>query len=342
MSEFLNHISIVNFKSIKSCDLFGCGRINLFIGRPNVGKSNIIEALSLFSLPYLRENTSKKISNLIRLENEPELFFNGNTAEEVTVKANDHVCQLGYGNKEGLTVSLHFNGSENLAKPISGAKGRKFDHIKVDDKLTVRGMTSLSGFESPIKKYTYKTGVNYKRSHLRYLVPPFGFNLLSIIEAYSDLKKDVTQLFEQYRLSVAFDKSSQTLKVIQDKTDSDLFLIPYNSIADTLQRVIFYKTAIASNDNNVLLFEEPEAHSFPPYMTHITQEMIHKNDNQYFITTHSPFILNDLLENATDELAVFIVYYEQYETKVKKLSEGQLREIYQDGVDLFTNSESFV
>ena len=70
-----------------------------------------------------------------------------------------------------------------------------------------------------------------------------------------------------------------------------IFLIPYNSMADTLQRVIFFKAAIASNHDAVLLFEEPEAHSFPPYITHITQEMMYRKDNQYFIATHSPFIL---------------------------------------------------
>jgi predicted ATP-dependent endonuclease of OLD family len=109
-----------------------------------------------------------------------------------------------------------------------------------------------------------------------------------------------------------------------------------------LRRIIFYKAALASNDNSILLFEEPEAHSFPPYMSHLTQEMIYKKDNQFFLATHSPFILNDLLENGKDELAVFIVYYGQQETKVRQLSQDELHEVLQNGVDLFTNSESFI
>jgi AAA15 family ATPase/GTPase len=166
---------------------------------------------------------------------------------------------------------------------------------------------------------------------------------LSIIEEYKDLKEQVIALFKEYRLELAFDKSSQTIKVIQSKDNkNDLFLIPYNSIADTLQRIIFYKTAIASNNNSILLFEEPEAHSFPPYMTHLTQEMIGKKDNQYFVATHSPFILNDLLENAREELAVFMVSYENHETRLRQLTPKELHDIYQNGVDLFTNSESYI
>jgi AAA15 family ATPase/GTPase len=243
-----------------------------------------------------------------------------------------------YSAKEGMVASLYFHTDPQK----ESIKGNFYNNIRINDKLVVSGIKNNIHFEPPIKKYLYKLDIKYKKSHARYLVPPFGFNLLSIIEEYPDLKKEITGLFDQYRLSIAFDKASQTIKVIQDKSNNNLFLIPYNSIADTLQRIIFYKTAIASNNNSVLLFEEPEAHSFPPYMTHITQEMIHKTDNQYFITTHSPFILNDLLENAQDELSVFMVYYEGYETKTKQLTHEELNDVYQNGVDLFTNSESFV
>ncbi len=156
------------------------------------------------------------------------------------------------------------------------------------------------------------------------------------------MKHQVYKLFKEYNLKIAFDKGSQTIKIIQSDVKNEIFLIPYNSIANTLQRIIFYKAAISSNNNSVLLFEEPEAHSFPTYMAHLTQEMIYKKDNQFFIVTHSPFILNDLLENSRDELAVFVVYYEDHETKVRKLTSNELDEVYQSGVDLFTNNESFV
>lgn len=70
--------------------------------------------------------------------------------------------------------------------------------------------------------------------------------------------------------------------------------------------------------------------------------MICKGDNQYFINTHNPFILNYLLENGREELADFVVHYEDHETKVRKLTSDEFHEVYQSGVDLFTNNESFV
>ncbi len=72
MENFINHIDIRNFKSLRDCEITDCKRINLFIGRPNVGKSNIIEALSLFSIPFLKENNSKKLSNLLSANVSPQ------------------------------------------------------------------------------------------------------------------------------------------------------------------------------------------------------------------------------------------------------------------------------
>jgi len=196
----------------------------------------------------------------------------------------------------------------------------------------------------PIKKYSFRSDINFRKSHSKFLIPPFGQNLLGVLENFATLRKEIEDLFSEYNLQLVFDISNQNLQILRkgDINNNSIFLIPYNSIADTLQRIIFYKTAIASNDNSIIILEEPEAHSFPPYMSHITQEMIYKKDNQYFVATHSPFILNDLLENGMEELAVFIVNYSENETVTRPLSREELHDIYQNGVDLFTNSESFV
>ena len=327
MDNFISHIHIRNFKSIQDCEITECKRINLFIGRPNVGKSNILEALSLFTIPYLKENFSKKLSNLIRLENETELFYNGEYSKETFISTNLGKCRLDYNPKEYLRAFIDIGGDTYGAR--------------IDSKLMVSALSTKNDFQTNIKRYNYKQDISYRRGHSRYLIPPFGINLLSVIENYENLKTDVLELFSQYNLEIAFDQSSQTIKILQ-KNNGVIFLIPYHSVADTIQRIIFFKAAIISNNNSVLLFEEPEAHSFPPYMTQLTQEMIYKKDNQYFIATHSPFILNDLLENAQNELAVFIVDYENRQTMVRALTSAELHEVLQNGVDLFTNNETYL
>lgn len=166
MFNGLEHISIENFKSIKHLPIINLNRINLFIGRPNVGKSNIMEALSLFSVPYLWENTSKKLSNLVRLETEIKLFYNGNIEKDVVITTNQGKCKLGYNPKDGLKAEVDFFRNSFL--------------YKIDDKLNVKGSSRNEYFEPPIKKYVFKPDIKYKRCHSKYLVPPFGFNLLAL------------------------------------------------------------------------------------------------------------------------------------------------------------------
>ena len=48
----IKKLHIKNFKSIKELDL-NCARVNVFIGEPNTGKSNILEAIGIYCLPNM-------------------------------------------------------------------------------------------------------------------------------------------------------------------------------------------------------------------------------------------------------------------------------------------------
>ena len=52
MEDLIKYVEINNFKSIKHLNLDDCKRINLFIGYPNVGKSNIKFISSCKALLY--------------------------------------------------------------------------------------------------------------------------------------------------------------------------------------------------------------------------------------------------------------------------------------------------
>lgn len=319
-NAFFTNIKIENFKSLRSVELTGCKRINVFIGKPNVGKSNILEALSLFSLTHEpKPFQSSLFKELIRFDNETELFFDGEDNQPIKLTSNLYNFDIIHDFTEGV---LKLNSS--LSTPIE--------------------------LEKKVKKYIFKTNgihlksIDYPNGALDF---PFGRNLLNILQSNAALNKMGRELFKEYNLQLLFDKRTKSMMIAKKtKNDNDdlpaIFTMPYGSVADTLQRIIFYKTAIASNTNAILLFEEPEAHSFPPYIVDITQEIIYSTTNQFFITTHSPFVLNDLLENGRDDLAVFIVDWQDGETIVKRLTAEQLHQIYQFGIDLFTNIETFI
>ena len=87
MPQFIQNIQIKNFKSAKNVRFEDCKRINLLIGKPNVGKSNLLEALSIFCLPFLKYLKKKDLQQFVRVENISELFCNGNVESDIQIQA---------------------------------------------------------------------------------------------------------------------------------------------------------------------------------------------------------------------------------------------------------------
>lgn len=338
MNHFINQLEIQNFKSIHHLEITGCKKINLFIGRPNVGKSNILEALSAFSVDYLR--ISQGLDNLIRLENSIELFHNGDFQKDsiISIRQNGHSRKV-YISFDRNTGVLEFE--KSWGKKVLNTFKFNIKHKLelIEPPINRRGL-----YPDEIRKYTFNPDGHSLKSKITYtpfLYPPFGSNLMEIIEGLPILKETFSHWFSMYGLRLVLDRASNSLKILKDN-GNEVFIIPYFLIADTLQRIIFYKTAVASNLNAILIFEEPEAHAYPPYIAEFTQEVINSHSNQFFIATHSPIIVNDFLENARQDLAIFLVDYKNEQTVVKALSDEQIYEVYKYGVDLFFNNEAYL
>ena len=76
----IRKISIKGFKSIKEAGL-DTARINVFIGEPNSGKTNIIECVGLLSLCY-----AKKVENIVRFEDFSNLFYDNYIKKDAVIK----------------------------------------------------------------------------------------------------------------------------------------------------------------------------------------------------------------------------------------------------------------
>jgi AAA15 family ATPase/GTPase len=70
----IEQLDIKNFKSIKDLN-FPCKKLNIFIGEPNSGKSNIIEALSLQSQSALDQYLNKE---MFRYNSIGDMFYDFN------------------------------------------------------------------------------------------------------------------------------------------------------------------------------------------------------------------------------------------------------------------------
>ena len=74
-------LEIKQFKSIRHLKL-DCKRVNIFIGEPNTGKSNILESLGLVSFaPYARYGNDGK--RFVRFERTGNLFYDEDLDEPI-------------------------------------------------------------------------------------------------------------------------------------------------------------------------------------------------------------------------------------------------------------------
>ncbi len=319
-------VSIKNFKSVKSVTLSDCRRINVLIGRPNVGKSNILEALAMFDVPYMVNTSSKSLKGLVRIDNTSELFHNGISATPIEIYAGSNTLSVVRSTNNGLTLDMTSDG--DAAKYVFSPS------------LTLTTKKEPAALPD-ILVYFYPKNFVGESSNAGFLLPPSGINLMETVANLPKLKSGLAELFHGYGLKMRFDNGSQQIMAMSEN-GLDMFLVRFNSLADSLQRLIFYKAAIESNHSKVICFEEPEAHTFPPYIANVVNNIIANDDNQFFITTHSPYVMGSLLESAGDDLAVYVVDMKDNATEVKRLTDQQLQEAYDNGMDMFYNIEAYL
>jgi AAA15 family ATPase/GTPase len=354
MKNQITDIEIKNFKTLKNVEI-KCKRINIFIGKPNVGKSNLLEALSLFCAPYSDYNNRKYLSDFIRYKNFEDLFFDKEIGNQIEINTNIGSAVLRYHfnihqydliltNDRKVLKKLPTNSLQEIEQAF---KNHSSDYKKQSESIMpayfiinangeLKSNPSLD-LSSPVKKYYYERLKEFPSRYHLFLGPPDGKNLYTIIQHNKKLFKQINDLFKEYKLRLLLDSDKSHL-FVQKIISGISFSYDYYGVADTIQRYIFNLLAIETNKDSILLFEEPEAHSFPKYVRDFAQKVIESRQNQFFITTHSPFVLNTILENAPNsDVAVFIVDYKRYQTVLSSLSEKKINNFLNFGNDIIFN-----
>jgi len=330
----IKEVKITNFKSIKELS-FNTKRINLFIGKPNTGKSNILESLGVFSILYNPSSlNSSTLKPLVRFENIPDIFYNKETTLKIEVLTNifswESIFVSSYHNEIHIQIR---KGKEESDVICSLQCGKQFNSLLPSPGAPLSEI--LNKLERPIKFYRFQTLATFYKPEFNFLLPPNGENLLFILTTNQEIYDFVNSILNEYNLEVVLDEAEAKIKILVNAPKK--FFLPYNNLSDTLQRTIFHFVAILSNKNSVLLFEEPESHSFP-YYTKLLAEMIadDKNNNQYFISTHNPYFLYTLIEKTPrEDLAIFVTYLKDYQTKIRELTEKEIEAIRERKFDPF-------
>jgi len=327
----IRELHIRNFKSVRAADL-NCKRVNVFIGEPNTGKSNILESIALLHLfadryTYYREDD---VSFMLRVSQWTQLFHDQDPSQPLYVTADKTKVELRY-NSEKKRIDVYIDKDRIVSLS--------------PDMLYVSGENG----ERPARYafYRFRGRDEFPSRETNFVVPPDAPNMVQVIRSRKEVMEALQSLLSKLNLNLVLDITGLTIRLesitpVGEGVHEALYL-PYPALSESLRRMVFNLAVVLGNKNMVVALEEPETHMSPTHIKKLAELIAHdENGNQYFITTYSPYLLMSLLEKTRkDELNVYLTYLKNRETKVKPLTDEQKEEILDMDLDIFFNLDKF-
>ena len=129
MDNSVNSVEIQNFKSIKNLT-FEAKRINVFIGKPNVGKSNILEALTLLGPGYSSMKDPNYLKDFLRFEETSNLYYDDDINKDILVSAGDYFACLKHFNEASDSYFLVNTRERELLNILKNSNNSRLIHDK--------------------------------------------------------------------------------------------------------------------------------------------------------------------------------------------------------------------
>lgn len=220
------------------------------------------------------------------------------------------------------------------------------DKVQVDDDTTLELTNTSSGLQSLIPLFVH---LNYINKDV--YSQPEAKSLSDIQLSENFLKTMYLELFKKTgktdstQLGMSISKEGKrSLKASITIAHIGPYLLQFSNqeyadeCRDLFQRYV-------NTDHADVFLEEPENNLFPPTQARLVDWLMDMSQGEHgsnlFIATHSPYIMTAFLERDLKDFKLFIERCVGGKSIVKTASEEDVQEIYDDGIDLFYNIESY-
>jgi len=337
----LTNVHIQNFKSVRDLK-FDAKRVNLFIGEPNTGKTNVLEALALLSEGV---HGPAEFKEVFRCRSVADLFTDQQVTTPITVATSECRCTLSFDGALFQFVAKFRQRDQGQSRsgiisevstqqPPKGS-GQRETGLRYH--LQQTGPEVFVILQSGIKYYRYRPGAAMTTQAIGGFQPPFGANLASILYTNKLVRGRVSDLFRSRNFRLEIRPVENELRIAKE-TNEELYSFPYESVSETWKRIVFYMAVLETNQNSTILLDEPEANTFPFYTTYLAERIALDESNQFFLTTHNPYILGSIVgKTPVKDLAVFVATLDNFCTSLQAVPVDGLSKILDYGPDAFFN-----
>jgi len=313
----IKKLKVKNYKSLKDVEL-ELGKFNVLIGPNASGKSNLLDCLA-----FVSESAQIALANsLTRRGGYVRVVFGeekGNIEISVDFTRDNEASQY--------FISFSESGIDN-ERLLLGSK-LEIDRQKVAAGTWIAAICSHTSkateYLASLRSYNFITSSMRRTDSAKknLILDKDGGNLAQVLLSLHNerpktfdkiedmLKQAIPQIDE---LLTPLTEEGQTYVAMREKG----FEAPFNyfQLSDGTLKLLAYIAAIASEEANVVCFEEPE-NFIHPRLFELLVEVLKKSDKQIILSTHSPYLV-DFVEPED----VIIVEKKGKETVTSRIVDG--------------------
>ena len=216
-----------------------------------------------------------------------------------------------------LDVAFHYDESSDT------------DFVKTKDGHVLPFTNVSSGLQSLIPLYVHLFNVSSKKYRERED---------NSVKHKSETDRLVNSLMEYYGKNIG--ETSIKNPKYGKETGLEKEIIPNPKMTQWLTKRFLNLSRIHHCE---VFLEEPEENLFPPTQQILMKSLLnfvrHEQGNTLFISTHSPYILDVLLERESYDFGLFYIRSSENGSIVKTATEEDVQDMFEAGVDAFFNIE---
>jgi hypothetical protein len=335
----ITSLSIERFKSIRSLSI-DCRKVNVFIGAPDTGKTNLLEALYLLS----RLGWNQPLDGSLRIRPEmgfDALFYRQFFDQPLVIRmVLSPPLPANYQFQDLVFSAAIRDGGQRLSLSLEpGGLGRFVVNFGKERQIPVLDWLRFYSYTQS-EHWQYSAG-GHRGSVL--VTVPHGANLLYIARHTGGVYEFLKEIVGGLSWRVKFDQGQRTFRLSEVRADE---IVDYNLdlLSDSLKRLFFYGAILKTSENAVLVLDEPDVFAFPPYPKTLGEMIGADTSNQFFLTTHNPYFLAGLTaKTRIEDLAIFVCHRDaEGATSATMLSPEAVARVIELGASVFFNLDDFV